>query len=191
MATWTVTAQLTTGTLSVNATDRIWFNGSGGGAGGFGINVVVGSYQDTTHISDNTDTHRCTTNHVHNVKYLTSTTMSLDGAGSANLSTLTTGNSPLLFNFADASSVATQSGFFYVYAGSDGTATTGIATIQAAQGGTTSTWVSAGTGITTGSLGLADQSASTSHNFYIAMSVSPASTGAKTTMTAKITLTYV
>jgi hypothetical protein len=117
--------------------------------------------------------------------------MSLNGAGSANLSTLTTGSSPLLFNFADAASVATQSGFFYVYAGSDGTSTSGIATIQAAQGGTTSTWVSAGTGVTAGSLSLADQSASTSHNFFIAMSVSPASTGAKTTMTAKITLTYV
>jgi len=191
MATWAVTAQLTSGTLTVNSTDRIWFNGSGGAAGGFGINVVVGSYQDTTHISDNTDTHRCTTNHVHNVKYIDSTHMSLDGAASALLSTLTTANSPLKFNFSDPSSVATQSGFFYVYAGSDGTSTSGIATVQAAQGGTTSTWVSAGTGVTSGSLGLADQTAATSHDFFIAMSVTPASTGAKTTMTSKITLTYV
>jgi len=191
MATWTSTAQLTSGTLALASTDRVWYNGSGGAAGGFGINVVVNSYQDTTHISDNADTHRCTTNHVNNTKYIDATHVSLNGTASALLSTLTTANAGLLFNFADPSSVATQSGFFYVYAGSDGTATTGIATIQAAQAGTTSTWVSVGTGVTTGSLALADQTASTSHNFYIATSVTPLSTGAKTTMTAKITLTYV
>lgn len=183
MATWTTTAQLTTGTLSVGATDRIWFNGST-----FGTNVTVSSYQDSTHISNSSDTHQCTSFHVHNVKYLTSTTMSLDGAGSANLSTLTTGNSPIKFNFSDASSVATSATSFYFYDGAtDATAMAGV-TVQAAEGGTTSTWVAAnGSG---SALSVASQTTATSHDFYIAASVSPSSTGAKTGK-CKITLTYV
>lgn len=182
MATWTLTAQLTTGTLSVGATDRLWFNGAT-----FGTNVTVSSYQDSTHISNSSDVHQCTTNHVHNVKYLTGTTMSLDGAGSANLSTLTTANSPFKFNFSDASSVATTAGVFYFYDGTtDSTAMVGT-TVQAAEGGTTSTWVAAnGSGA---ALGLANQSAATSHDFFIASSLSPSAVGAKTGK-CKISLTY-
>lgn len=183
MATWALTAQLTTGTLSVGATDRLWFNGST-----FGTNVTVSSYQDSTHISNSSDAHQCTTNHVNNVKYLSSTTMSLNGAGSANLSTLTTGNSPFKFNFSDAASVATSAATFYFYDGTtDATAMAGV-TVQAAEGGTTSTWVAAnGSGA---ALSLANQSAATSHDFFIAASLSPTSTGAKTGK-CKITLTYV
>lgn len=160
----------------------MWFNGAA-----WGTNVVVGSYQDTTHVSDSSDTHLCTTNHVHNVKYLTSTTMSLDGAGSANLSTLTTGNSPWKFNFSDGSSVATTSGLFYFYDGTtDATAMSGV-TVQAAEGGTTSTWVAAnGSG---SALSLANQGAATSHDFFIAASLTPTSVGAKTGK-CKISLTY-
>jgi hypothetical protein len=183
MATWTLTAQLTTGTLSVGATDRLWFNGAT-----FGTNVTVSSYQDSTHISNSSDVHQCTTNHVHNVKFLTSTTMSLDGAGSANLSTLTTGNAPFKFNFSDAASVATSAATFYFYDGTtDATGMAGV-TVQAGEAAVTSTWVAAnGSGA---ALSLANQSAATSHDFFIASSISPTSTGAKTGK-CKITLTYV
>ena len=183
MATWTLTAQLTTGTLSVGATDRIWFNGTN-----FGDNVTVGSYQDSTHISNSSDVHQCSTNHVHNTKFLTSTTLSLDGAGSTNLSALTTGNAPLKFNFSDASSVATSSATFYAYDGAtDATAMAGV-TFKAGEAAVTSTWVTAnGSGA---ALSLADQSAATSHDFFVALSLSPTSTGAKTGK-IKITLTYV
>lgn len=183
MATWTTTAQLTSGTLSVGASDRIWFNGST-----FGTNVTVSSYQDSTHISNSSDTHQCTTNHVNNVKYLTSTTMSLNGAGSTNLSTLTTGQAPIKFNFSDASSVATSAASFYFYDGTtDATAMSGV-TVQAAEAAVTSTWVAAnGSG---SALSIADDTAATSHDYFIAMSVSPTSTGAKTGK-CKITLTYV
>jgi hypothetical protein len=183
MATWTLTAQLTTGTLSVGATDRIWWNGAA-----FGTNIVVSSYQDTTHISNASDVHQCTTNHVHNTKFLTSTTMSLDGAASANLSTLTTANAGLKFNFADAASVATSACTFYAYDGTtDTTAMAGV-TFQAAEAAVTATWVAAnGSGA---ALALTDQAASTSHDFFVATSVTPTSTGAKTGK-VKITLTYV
>jgi hypothetical protein len=182
MATFTVTAQLTTGTLTVGATDRVWFN-----AAAFGDNVAVSSYQDSTHISNSSDVHQCSSNHVHNTKYVASGTMSLDGAGTANLSTLTTGNAPLKINFSDASSVATSVGKFYAYDGTtDATAMVGVA-VQAAEAGTSSAWVAAnGSGA---ALSLADQGAATSHDFYIAISVSPTSAGAKTGK-FKLSLTY-
>ena len=173
--------------MTVNATDRVWFNG------GVNVtdNVVVGAYQDGTHITDNADAHiaACTTNsHVKNVKYLTSTTMSLNGAGSANLSTLTNANAPLKINFSDAASVVTSAAKFYAYDGTtDATAPVGV-TVQAAEAAVTSTWVAAG-GLGA-ALSIADDTTATSHDFFVAVSVSPTSTGAKTGK-FKLTLTYV
>lgn len=182
MATWTITAQLTTGTLTVGATDRIWLNGSN-----FGDSVTVGSYQDSTHISDNADAHQCTSNHVHNTKYLTGTTVSVDGGGSANLNTVTTGNCPLKINFSDASSVATSNGLFYAYDGTtDATPMSGV-TFQAFEQGDSSWTAANGSGA---AVSLTDQSAATSHDFYVGLSVSPSSTGAKTGK-VKASLTYV
>lgn len=193
---WTVTAQVTGApNFTVAATNRVWFNGVGGA---FGTNVVVGSYQDGTHISDNTDAHlaACTTGtHVHNTKFLTATTMSLDGAGSANLSTLTTAQAPLKFVFDTSdlggASVATSSAKFYAYSTADGTPVSGV-TVQAGEAAVTSTWVSIGTtGAAGAGLTLADQTSATSHSFYVATSVTPTSTGAKTTNVYKLALTYV
>jgi hypothetical protein len=185
LATWTLTAQLTTGTLSVGATDRIWWTS------GVNItdNVVVGSYQDGTHITNSSDVHQCSTNHVHNIKYVDATHFILDGGGSTLLAAgaPTTAQCPMKFNFSDAASVATSAGKFYAYDGTtDTTAMVGV-TFQAIEQANT-TWVAAnGSGA---AVNLANQSAATSHDFYIAASVSPTSTGAKTGK-VKITLTYV
>ena len=185
MATWTLTAQLTTGTLSVGATDRIWWNGTS-----FGNNVVVGSYQDSTHISNSSNVHQCTTNHVNNTKWLADTgasSVSLNGAAASNVTALTTANAGLKFNFSDAASVATSAGKFYAYDGTtDATAMAGV-TFKALEIGNSSWTTANGSGTP---LNLADQAAATSHDFYIATSVSPTSTGEKTGK-VKISLTYV
>lgn len=190
---WTVTSQRTSGTLVVGATDRIWFNGVGGT---FGTNVVVSSYQDGTHVSNSSDVQQdSNATPVHNTKFLTSTTMSLDGAGSAALSTLTTANAPLKFTFdttdLGGASVVTSGAKLYAYSSSDGTPVSGI-TVQAGEAAVTSTWVSIGTtGAAAAGLSIADQSTATSHNFFVAVSVTPTSTGAKTTNVLKLSLTYV
>lgn len=177
---------MTTGTLSVGATDRIWYNSAT-----FGTNVVVAAYQDSTHITNSVDAHQCTTNHVNNTKYLSATTVSINGAGATTLAAgtvPTTAQCGLKFNFSDAASVATNTGKFFFYDGTtDATAMSGV-TPQAGEGGQTTTWVSPnGSGA---ALNLANQAAATSHDFYIFTSVSPTSTGAKTGA-MKITLTYV
>jgi hypothetical protein len=100
----------------------------------------------------------------------------------------TTAQCGLKFNFSDGASVATSAGKFYAYDGAtDATPMAGI-TFQALEGGVSNAWVAAnGLG---SALTLANQGASTSHDFYIAVSMSPTSTGAKTGK-LKISLTYV
>jgi hypothetical protein len=188
MATWALTAQLTTGTLAVNSTDQIWWMGSA-----FGTNVVVSAFQDSTHItlSDGT-THRCTTAHVHNTKWIDGTHVSIDGAASS-LLPIATGSCGLLFVFSDASSIATSATTFYATdaGGVDANQMAGV-TFWAAEGGVSTSWVDANPAARSGSWGLSlqNQVAATSHNFYVATSVSPTSTGAKSGK-VKIALTYV
>ena len=187
MATWTLTAQLTTGTLSVGATDRVWWNGGTAPTD----NVVVGSYQDYTLIADSSNAHLCTTNHVNNTKWIAdsgASSVSLNGAGNSNVTALTTANAGLKFNFSDGASVVTQNGKFYAYDGTtDATAMAGV-TFKALEAAVSSAWVTAnGLGA---ALTLQDDTSATSHDFFIATSVSPTSTGAKTGK-VKISLTYV
>lgn len=192
MPTWTIKANgATSGQVTLGATDRLWFNSGTA----LTDNVTVGSYQDGTHVSDNADAHSasCTSGgHISNVKYLTSSTMSLDGAGSANLNTLTAGDATMEWTFVpDSGSVATSGAKFYAYSTSDGTPVSGI-TVQAAEAAVSSSWTSIGTtGLAANGLALADNASASSHDFDIAISVSPTSTGAKTTNVLKLSLTYV
>lgn len=189
MATWTLTAQLTTGTLNVGATDRIWWSGS---ATDPAVNIVVGSYQDGTHITNSSDVHQCSTNHVRNTKWLADTgaaSISIDGAASSNVTATATTAVGLKFNFADAASVITNNGKFYAYDGTtDATAMAGVTFKAIEITGSQTTWVGAnGLGA---ALSLADNTTTTSHDFFLGTSVSPTSTGLKTGK-VKISLTYV
>jgi len=91
MVTWAVTGQGTEGSTNqiFGASDRIWLNGVN-----FGDNVTVGAYQDPVHRSNNADAHQCTSAHIHNTKFLTSMTFSLDGGDSISLSSGTPARAP-------------------------------------------------------------------------------------------------
>lgn len=183
MATFILSAQLTDGTtLSLNPTDRIWLNG-----GLFGDNINVGAYQDSTHLSDAADIHRCSTVHVRNTKYLTGTTVSLDGASSSALP-IPASRCALKFNFSDAASVATSNAKFYAYDGVTDVQPVSGVLFQAAEGAVGVNWITANGSAS--ALALADQAAATSHDFYVALSMSPAATGVKTGK-IKLTLTYI
>jgi hypothetical protein len=183
MATWTLTAQLTdASTLGVNATDKIKLNGTA-----YGDNVQVGQYPDSTHISNASDVEQCTTAHVNNTKYVDGTHVSLNGAASALLSSLTTANAGFKFNFSDASAVATSAARFYAYDGTTKTTPASGVTVQAAEIGNASWTAANGQG---NALALADQAAATSHDFYVALSISPTSTGLKA-FKVNIETTYV
>lgn len=114
--------------------------------------------------------------------------VSLNGAADSNITALTTANAGLKFNFADGASVATSNGKFYAYDGTtDATAMAGV-TFKAYEISNGSSWTTAnGSGA---ALTIADDTAATSHDYFIATSISPTSTGAKTGR-VKISLTYV
>ncbi len=182
MATFIWSLQGTTPT-TIDATDLVQFAGSGG----FDSKITVGSYNDTTHVKSSGNANDSSANTPHNNKWLTSTTVSLNGAGSTALSAATTAACALKINFADAASVATSAAKFYAYDGTTTTVNPTAVTFKAAQQGN-STWVDAET-VTT-PLNLADQTASTSHDFFILASASPDSVGLKSAFSLRIELTY-
>lgn len=182
MATFTWQLQGTSPT-TIDATDSVSFCGSGG----FDTKVTVGAYNDTTHVRSSGGVNDSSANTPHNNKFLTSTTVSLNGGGSVNLNTATTAQCVLKINFSDAASVATTGAKFYAYDGSTpATAPTGV-TFKAAEQGN-STWVDAeGSG---SPVNIADDTAATSHDYFILASVSPDSVGLKTAFSLRIELTY-
>ena len=178
--TWKL--QGTTAT-TIDATDSIAFSN-----GTFGQPIQVGSYNDKTHVRTSGGTDKSASNSPHNTKYLTSTTMSLNGGASANLSTLTTANSPLKITIAESVNITVTNVKMYAYDGTtDANAPTGMNVYLAEQGDTT--WKLAhGSG---NALTLNDQTTpATSHDFYVAISASPTSIGTKDSNKVKITFTY-
>ena len=178
--TWEL--QGTTAT-TIDATDSIAFSN-----GTFGQPIQVGSYNDKTHVRTSGGTDKSASNSPHNTKYLTSTTMSLNGGASANLSTLTTGNSPLKITITESVNITVTDIKMYAY---DGTTTTnapsGMNVYLAEQGD--SSWTQAhGSG---NALTLDNHStAATSHDFYVAISASPTSVGVKSANKIRIEFTY-
>ena len=183
MATWTLTAQLVGGgTRVLGTSDRIWVNGTA-----FGDNIVVNAHQDSTHVTSSTDEHLCTTAHVNNTKFLTNTTVSINGAGSSALP-IPTASCGLKFRFNHSSAVATSQAKFYWYDGTDDTKPMAGVSVRAVEGGVSTSWATPN-GLAA-ALALANQAAATDHDFFLAFSVSPTVVGQKTGK-AKLILTYV
>lgn len=185
MATFTWTLQLTTGTQVVGATDKISFYGAS-----FGTAVTVNSYQDSTHAENSGGTELCTTNHGHNTKYLTGSTVSIDGGGSVSLgaSVPLTTECPLKINFAHGSAVATSAGKFWADNGSD-TATAPVEVTLNAGEQTDTAWT-APAAPKSAAVTLNDQSSATSHDFFIFLSATPTAVGDKTSFRFGVELTY-
>ena len=182
MATWTLTAQLTSGTLALASNDHVWWNGAA-----FGDNIIIGEYQDSTHVADLNDNQRDTAAAVNNTKYVDATHVSINGGGTTALP-VPTGSCGLLFTFSDPSSVQTSGAKVYVYDGVEDINVMEDIIFYAAEGGQSTNWVSAN-GLNS-ALHLQDQAASTTHNFYIATSLSPQTSGLKSGK-LKIVLSYV
>lgn len=182
MATFTLTLQGATPTV-IDATDIVQF----AGAGGFNSKITVGAYNDSTHVKTSGAANKSSANTPRNNRFLTSNTVSVNGAGSTALNATSNANCALLINFADAASVVTESAIFYAYDGTTpATAPTGV-TFKAAEQGDTNWTDAEGSG---SPVTLTDQAASTSHNFYIQASVSPDSVGLKSAFTLRVELTY-
>lgn len=171
MATFTWTIQGGTPT-TVDATDKVQLAGSGG----FDSKITVGQYNDSTHVKTSGAANKSSGNSPRNNKFLTSTTVSIDGAGGINLNTASNANCALRINFSDAASVAITGAIFYAYDGTTpATPPVGI-TFKAAEQGDASWTDAEGSGAP---VTLNDKTANTSHDYYVLVSGSPDSVGLK------------
>lgn len=176
---WKLYARLTDGAfLFADPTDKVAFAGSS-----FGSGIVT--QQDSTHVATSGDVHRCTGAHVNNAKYLSDSTVSVNGAASAPLP-VSASQCPLLFVLLTLEEVAVQSGGFYAY-GSDPSpvANANVWAVEAGQ----STWQNVNGG--SNELALQAQAdPATDHDFNLAVSYAPTATGS-VSGTMKIRATYI
>jgi len=183
--TWQGTTDQTIGTANV-----IQFND-----GTFDNPITVGAYNDGTMIASaggGGQTNLTSGKAPHNNKYLTASTISIDGAGSTALNVTSEANCGLKIVFSDTASVTTSSVTFYAFDG--GTPTTDApvgVTFQCAEettGSKDATWTNAdgsGSAVT-----LVGQGPGTAHTWYIALSASPDSVGLKSSFALGVSLTY-
>lgn len=188
MATFTWTLQGSTDT-TIGATDIVQFAGSGG----FDSKVTVGEYNDTTHVKASGGGNDSSGNTPNNVKFISQTggtggdSQADWGDGTEDIDAITDAECTLEINFADASSVITESAIFYAYDGTTpATAPTGV-TFVAFESGDTNFTGAEGSG---SAVSLTDQSTAMSHDFYIGCSVSPDSVGLKDSFALRVELTY-
>lgn len=190
MATFTFTLQGTSPTTITSGSDVIEFCGSGG----FGTTIATGSYNDTTHVRTNPSTDKSSGNTPRNNKFIsqaggTGGDSQADwGDGTEDIDAVLDAECALKINFADASSVSTSSAIFYSYDGTTETTPASNLDVRAAESGDANFSSPEGKG--TDDLTLTDQGASTSHDFYILLSVSPSAVGLNTSLGFKIELTY-
>jgi len=181
---FTKTGYLQGGTdTTIGATDTLSFTG-----GDFGVPIVVSEYNDGTYVRSSGGTDQSSGNTPHNSKYLTSSTVSINGGASASLNTVTTGNCPLKITLTNDTNITVSDIEMF---GFDGTtpanAPSGV-TLYLAKQGDTSWTQAAGSSAT---ISYADSSTpATSHNFYGLASLSPSSVGEKTDMAIRFSFTY-
>ena len=189
MAAFVFTCQGTSPT-TIGGTDKLQFAGSGG----FDTRITVGSYNATSHVKSSGGTNLSSANTPKNNKFISQTggtagksQVSVSGGATVDLDTVTTANCVLKINFSDASSVVTTAASIYAWDGTTQANPPSGVTVKIAAQGSANFSTPAGSG---SALALADQTAATSHDFFLVYSASPSSVGLKTAFATSIVLTY-
>ena len=187
MATFTWTLQGSTPT-TIDATDIIQFAGAT-----FDSPITVGAYNDSTHVESSGGANDSDGNTPNNVKFISQSgggggdSQADWGDGTEDIDAITNGEATLKINFAHGTSVVTTGAKFYAYDGTTpATAPTDI-DVRAFEVGDTNFTEAEGSG---SALALDDNSAGTSHDYFIGVSCSPASVGEKTAFAFRMELTY-
>lgn len=180
--------------------NRLVFSGS---SSDINTTVSATTFQDGTHLGSGTPgTDQCGATHCRNVKVLTVSTMSVNGAGSETINDTNLADAECTFrlHFNDSSGYALQNGKLYVYDGS--TTTTPAVGVDAAvyvKGESMTEWHTINSETATGNamasmdfttaniggdnsgerLALSSRSATNDHYYYVAMSASPETAGGK------------
>lgn len=211
MAAITWEAYVNTPAWTDMSTNRLVFSGS---SSSLSATVAATAFQDGTHLGNGTPgTDQCGSTHANNVKILTSTTMSVNGAGSATINdtNLTDNTSTFRLHFNDAAAYSIQNGKLYTYDGSTTTTqATGVDAAIYVKGESMSAWFKINSDTTTGnsmgSMGfttaniggdnsgervdLITRSGAADQYWYCALSVSPETAGGKSAFALGAYLEY-
>ena len=131
---WKLHLQLTNGQfIRANPGERVRL------AGATATSPVL-TTNDSTHlfVTDDHSSHICTTTHGNNTKRLTSSTVSINGAGSSSLP-VAVGSCPILLSFFTLDEVQTSGGQIYSYNGTTDSVPMPGVNLYLAEGGSTST----------------------------------------------------
>lgn len=186
MATFTWELQGTTPT-TIEATDKVQFAGSA-----FDSAIAVTEWNDSTHVKSSGGSNDSSGNTPNNVKFISQSggtggdSQADWGDGTEDLDAITNAEATLKINFSDASSVATSDAVFYAYDGTTPATAPVNVSIVAAEVGDANWTTIEGSG---SALALEDNTAATSHDYFIAVSASPDTAGLKTG-SLRIELTY-
>ncbi len=160
---------------TIGETDKLYWQKAGAFSYGSGGAITVNTYNDGFHIVNASNTELCSSAHPSNLKYLTGSTVSIAGGGSANLDTVTTGQC-LNLNVACSPNAEVTASSFFVYGSTEADAPTGI-TVKGFEQGDAS-WSDVGGSANAKSMGTSASAAS--HDFYFGLSVMPTTNGALT-----------
>jgi len=169
------------------STNTIVFSGSGTDISAF---VTVGQYQDGTHVGTNDPgTDQCGANHANNVKYISGTEMSVNGGGTENINdtNLAQDECSLRLKVDCTPNYAIQKPLFYAYDGATATNyAVGVDVWGFERGVSKSAWDKLNDASATyggNNAGermiLAAKPSAAQHLWYLALSTSPESAGAK------------
>lgn len=178
MATFIWELQGTTPT-TIGATDILQFAGAA-----FNDPVIVGDYNDSTHVKSNVGANDSSGNSPRNNKFISQTggsggksQVQVDGAATELLDALTNGDASIHIDITEGVSVTISDAVFYSYDGSTpATPAPGI-DVRAAEIGDTNFVQAEGSAA---ALALTDHGTpATNHDYYIVISKSPTSVGLK------------
>lgn len=168
--------------IPFTSVDRLWASGVQ-----YDTAITEDTFQSSTHFTSLENVEECVGAHVQNTKFLTSTTYSLNGGAPAALP-IPLSQCALRYTFTHDVPVTITAGQFWVYNGIDDLVPPTTFDIRAAEGGVSTSWVQV-VGKNT-PLNLAPRlTLAATHNFYIALSMSPTNPGEKTAK-FKVVLTW-
>lgn len=167
---------------TVEATDYLAFSD-----GTFGNPITVGAYNSATHVRSSVGADDSSANTPNNNKYIASGTADW-GDGTENLTNITDAECALKVTIAYDTNITVTDITMYAYDGTTTTnAPTGTDVYLAEQGD--AAWTNADG--SAAALTITDSSTpATSHDFYIAISVSPSTVGVKSANKLRIEFTY-
>jgi hypothetical protein len=173
------------------------------GVGGLATPISVAAWQDETHLGSGTPgTDQCGANHANNVKYLTGSTMSVNGGGSEaiNDTNLTENECSFRIHFNHTEAISATNSRMYMYDSGTGVTTEApeVDAFAFERGVTATAWTEINnddTGPVGGDnvgerLDLSNQGPATDLYWYIALSVSPETAAGKPNTRLGVNITY-